>query len=221
MRETSFTDSNDNKTVTITRRENRIASAHEIVFTDTHALPDNIVGTAIEGFISKEYNIGNFKFDDRVVERYELRSRVGSTEHNNITFKPRTTRNKFGQPQIVLKRDNDGALQCNTAQVAQKAVTQFKELIDVIIDNRRERETLRENMPMVDIDNQLEWEDENGNINNDVIHGLSPNEIRELRGVLFPSDTIDPKTRIGHEVVATNTNKPHIRNNWVHRKITR
>ena len=152
VRETSFTDSNDNKTVTITRRENRIASAHEIVFTDTHALPDNIVGTAIEGFISKEHNIGNFKFDDRVVESYELRSRVGPTEHNNITFKPRTTRNKFGQPQIVLKRDNDGALKYNTAQVAQKAVTQFKELIDVTIDNQRERETLRENMPMVDID---------------------------------------------------------------------
>ena len=121
------------------------------------------------------------------------------TGHNNITFKPKTTRNKLGQPQIVLKRDSDGALKYNDAEVAQKAVTQFKELIEVIIDNQRERETLRENMPMVDIDNRLEWEDENGNINNDVIRGLSPNEIRELRGVLFPGDTIDPKTRIGHE----------------------
>lgn len=50
-------------------------------------------------------------------------------------------------------------------------------------------------MPMVD----LEWEDKNGEINLNLISGLTPKETTELHGVLLPNESIDPKTRIGPE----------------------
>ena len=50
-------------------------------------------------------------------------------------------------------------------------------------------------MPMVD----LEWEDENGEIDLNLIGGLISKEATELHGVLLPSESIDPKTRIGPE----------------------
>ena len=86
-----------------------------------------------------------------------------------------------------------------TLRLQKNAVEQFKEEIKKNISEQKDKESTRENMPMIDTNNQLEWEDDNGNINKDVIHGLSPNEIRELRGVLFPRDTTDLNSRIGPE----------------------
>ena len=47
--------------------------------------------------------------------------------------------------------------------------------------------------------NKSELEDEDGEINPKVIPGLTPKEVTELRRVLFSSESIDPKIRIGPE----------------------
>ena len=55
-------------------------------------------------------------------------------------------------------------------------------------------------MPMVDIDSQrLEFDNGSGRPYHDIFSGLSPNEGRELEGVLFPEETIDLESRIGDD----------------------
>ena len=126
----------------------------------------------------------------------------GKFNHNNITLKPINRSNVRGVPKIVLKRDSNGVLQHNDAENAQKAVTQFKELINIITEEQTERDETRENMPMIDTEStQLVWDNENSNINTEAIHGLTQNENEELRGVLFLNCNAisDPKSCIGPE----------------------
>ena len=53
-------------------------------------------------------------------------------------------------------------------------------------------------MPMVDTEsNKLEWENEFDTIDPKVIPGLTPKETTELHGVLFPSESINPKDCLG------------------------
>ena len=129
----------------------------------------------------------------------ELKLNVNKTNDNNLTFKPLNTRNERGVEKIVLKRDSDGILQYNAAEGLQKAVDQFNELINDIIEEQSEKKIVR-NMPMVETEsNKLEWENEFGAIDPKVIPGLTPKEVTELLGVLFPRESIDPKIRIGPE----------------------
>ena len=74
---------------------------------------------------------------------------VDKTGQNNITFKPLTSRNKRGTAQVVLKRDSKGILQFNNVEKAQKAVRQFKELIDEIQEEQEDRDETTERMPIV------------------------------------------------------------------------
>ena len=130
----------------------------------------------------------------------ELKLNVNKTNNNNITFKPLNTRNERSVEKIVLKRDSNGVLQYNTAEGSQKAVDQFKELINDIIEEQSDREKTVRKMPMVETEsNKLEWENEFGAIDPKVIPGLTAKEVTELRGVLFSSESIDPKIRIGPE----------------------
>ena len=66
-------------------------------------------------------------------------------------------------------------------------------MIDDIGIEQRDRDETIERMPMVD----LEWDDEFGKNRPEVIPGLTPKEITEMRGVLFPSETIETTKRIG------------------------
>ena len=69
-------------------------------------------------------------------------------------------------------------------------------------ESQEERAQKRKSMPVVDIEtSQLEWEDENGNVNTDVIRGLTQKEYESLKDVLFPNRNAisHPKSRIGPE----------------------
>ena len=65
------------------------------------------------------------------------------TGKNNIKFKPLTTNNERGKAQIVLKRSKKGELKFNKAELAGKAVNQFKRLITKIKDNYKDKEATK------------------------------------------------------------------------------
>ena len=143
VRETTFTDNND-KTANIKRKGDPSTSVlvAELDLTveppsELKESPENEKAFTIEDFIRRNYD-GNFKLDilhnDKAIE---LLLNVDKTNNNNITFKPLTSRNNRGKPQIVLKRDCNGVLQYNDAAIAKKAVEQFKTILDNIIKNRR------------------------------------------------------------------------------------
>ena len=115
---------------------------------------------------------------------FELIENTYKTNNNDITFKPLTSRNKRGKPQIALKRDSNGVLQCNDAKSAEKAVEQFKQLINEIQKEEKDRDETARNMPMVDT--TVEYKS---------INGLTEGENRELEGVLSPPESIDKSTR--------------------------
>ena len=196
--ETSFIYSDDGETAKITTRKGgRSQSAPEIELHDTTTRPENETIPAIEKFISDNYT-ESFRFNMNSVKVLELRNRLNKTNNNNITLKPITTRNKMGVEKIVLKRNSKGLLQYNDAEGSQKAVDQFKELINDIIEDQTDREKTEREMPMVDTEsNKLEWENEFDTIDPKVIPGLTPKETTEVHGVLFSSKSIDPTSRIG------------------------
>ena len=61
---------------------------------------------------------------DKVIE---LVSNTDLTGKNNINFKPLTTNDERGKAQIVLK----GELKFNKAELARKAVNQFKRIMKI------------------------------------------------------------------------------------------
>ena len=190
--ETSFTGYDNGETVKVTRRKGgESLSTPEIDFINTNTRPENEIIPSIEKFISDNHKEG-FGFNLNSNKVIELRLNVNKTNNNNITFKPLNIRNnERGKEIIVLKRDSKGILQYNDAVRAQVAVDQSKE-------EQTEREKTVRKMPMVDTEsNKLEWENEFDTIDPKVVPGLTPKETTEVRGVLFPSKSIDPKSRIG------------------------
>ena len=180
--ETIFTSNNDGKTITIKiRGDTRSYTAPEV---DIIGTPENEKVFAVGDFIRRNYD-GNFKLDalhnDKAIE---LLLNVDKTNNNNITLKPLTSRYKRRIEQVVLKRDSNGVLQYNTAERAKKAVKQFKELINEIQENQKDRDETVRNMPMVDT--TVEYTS---------INGLTAEENRELEGALNPPKSIDRPTR--------------------------
>ena len=178
---TTFTSNNDGRTITIKIRDTRSYTAPEV---DIIGTPENENVFAIGDFIRRNYD-GNFKLDALHNEKaIELLMNVGKRNNNNIMLKPLTSRNKCRIEQVVLKRDSNGVLQYNTAERAKKAVKQFKELINEIQENQKDRDETVRNMPMVDT--TVEYTS---------INGLTEEENREMKGLLNPLESIDMSTR--------------------------
>ena len=107
----------DGKTITIkTRGSKRSYSAPEVEFIDTKERPENRIKFAIEDFIRRNHR-ESFRLDTHNDKAIELLLNVDKTNNNNITFKPLTTRNRRGNPEIVLKRDSKGVLQHNDEEM--------------------------------------------------------------------------------------------------------
>ena len=155
--------------------------------------PENEPKYVIENFIKNKYD-ENFELDLlHNTKALELINRVDKSSINNIKFKPINEKiNEYRKEQVVIKRVK-GVLQYNNADTAKKAVDQFKKLIDDIGIEQRDRDETIERMPMFD----LEWDDEFDKNRPEVIPGLTPKEITGMRGVLFPSETIETSKRIG------------------------
>ena len=105
--ETTFTDNNNRKTVTIKRKGDPSTSVLAPKMGIINE-PEKEKIFGVEDFIRRNYD-GKFKTDplhnDKAIE---LIQNVDKTNNNNITFKPLTSRNVRGKEQIVLKRDSDG-----------------------------------------------------------------------------------------------------------------
>ena len=150
--ETTFTDNNDDKTVTIKRGVDlsTIVLAPK-VFLPAELLeePENENIFSVENFIRRNYD-GNFKLDlihnDKAIELIRNTNKT----NNNITFKPLIRKNVHGKPQIVLKRNSKGELEYNNAKTAKEAVKQFKKLIDKIQKEQEDRDEIVEYISMVD-----------------------------------------------------------------------
>ena len=152
-------------------------------FIVTTESPENRIKFAIEDFIRRNH-WESFRLDTHNHKAIELLLNVDRTKNNNITFKPLTTRNRRGNPQILLKRDSKGLLQYNNAKTAMEAVRQFMNLIDEIQYFQEDRDETIRHMPMVDT-----------NVEYTPINGLTEHEKRELEGTLNPPDSIDKSTR--------------------------
>ena len=182
--ETVFTD--DGKTVTITRKGQRSHSAPLVEFVDTtKAGAGNNRVSAVEAFISRVFKIDSYRLSRHGTNAMDLRLNIDITGNNHITYRPLTARNERGVARIVLKRDSNGVLHYNDAKVTARAVNQFKRLIEDVVNEQADREKIVRGMPMVDT--TLEHQDE--------IPGLTPKENSEMRGVLTPSASLDPRTR--------------------------
>ena len=100
---------------------------------------------------------------------------------------------------MLIRRGNDLILNTETNI---DAVNEFKYMFRNFTESQAERAQIRKSMPVVNIEtSQLEWEDENGNINTEVIRGLTQKENELLRDMLFPNRNVisDPKSRIEPE----------------------
>ena len=113
LSETTFTDNNDGKTVTIKRKGDPSTSVLAPELDIEAELPNLFESAAnekifnVEDFIRRNYDKG-FVLDVLHNEKaIELIRNVDKTK-NNITFKPLTSRNNRGKPQIILKRDSNG-----------------------------------------------------------------------------------------------------------------
>ena len=107
--ETTFTDNNDGKTVTIQRKGDPSTSVLAPELDLIVELPENEKMFAVEDFIRRKHD-ENFRFDTLCNDKAtELIQNIDKT-NINITFKPLTSRNECGNPQIVLKRDTKGVL---------------------------------------------------------------------------------------------------------------
>ena len=104
---------------------------------------------------------------------------------------------------MVLKRGANGKLNYNTGGDNIENAVEHKTKLEEFVETSRSRRgivrKLEASRVMIDTteNKALEWEDENGDVDPELLPGLSPNEIRVLRGVLNPSDAIDTSTRIG------------------------
>ena len=72
----------------------------------------------------------------------------------------------------------------NDAEIAKKAIEQFKQLLNEIQEEHKDRDETVRNMPMVDTTAEYIS-----------INGLTKEENRELEGVLNPPKSIDNSTR--------------------------
>ena len=200
VKDTSFTSNDDGTVIIKTRKDSETISGLEFPEVPQNesgkektGRPENEPRYVIENFIKSNQD-ESFKLDPLYnTKALELIRRVIKSSINNITFIPINDKTgEYGKEQIVIKRVK-GVLQYNDADIAKKAVDQFKILIDEIIKEQKDRDETTERMPMVD----LEWDDEYGEINPKVIPGLTQKEVTEVRGVWFPSKSVDPTSRIG------------------------
>ena len=201
-KETSLIDNKDDETVIIKTEDGNSDTAHELQFPEVPQ-DRNFKTDDIEDFINREYKIKNFKFNLSNDSTYDFLIKcIKITDQGNIKFK---SEKKYGvgylKEQVVLKRDTNQVLQYNNdvkSDEIKEVVRQFKISIEKIIKDQKGRENSVRKNPMVDTEsNELEWKDEFGNINPDVIPGLTPKEIKVVRGVFFPSESMEAKKRIG------------------------
>ena len=169
--ETTFTDNNDGKTVTIQRKGDPSTSVLAAELDLTVETPENEKVFAVEDFIRRNYN-GNFRLDKAI----ELIQNIDKTNTNNITFKPLTSRNECGNPQIVLKRDAKGVLKYNKAKTAKESVKQLKKLINEIQEEQKDRDETVENMPIIEREPSQEQIDEI-----DRMDGLTEKEKKRIK----------------------------------------
>ena len=148
--ETSFI---DNKDGTITIRSDELSTSRLILpELDLPKNPRNEKVFAIEYFIKRNYD-DKFRLDINNENVIELLNNTDVTKYtNNIIFKPLNKNNEHSKnPQMVLKRDQNGTLQYNDAAVAKTAVNQFKTLSDNIQREQKDRYNTHIELPMLEI----------------------------------------------------------------------
>ncbi len=155
--------------------------------------PESNKDKVLKSFVCRKYG-KSLKLDSYNSNILEVRNRTTEFTSGGILFKPKGEKGGQLKPQIVLKPVK-GRLEYNDAKVAEKAMKEFKTLLELAVESEEERDRIRQDNEGILVDtNTVDY------VDNDY-PGLMDKEKTQISGVRSEEQNMDPNLRKKHLMI--------------------